>query len=565
MRKSTRAALAAILTAAITIRLSPLWSFLYWGSDTGEYLAILRNLVRTGHISTAYLGWGFTYPYFPGMFFPQAALVDPVLGGFDAPTVVSLLVPVLGALAVLPMFLLAVRVVKEDRLALFAAAFLAGANPHAYTTAHSAPATFADLLVFANLLLFLRLRTDGRAFGPLLLVSGALIVSHHLSLYFFLLMALGGLVIRGLLSPWTPNAAARREIAFVGVLIPLTFAYWFGYATTFQSILGDVNLRPGWLLFAAFGFALATAAGLIAARRRIAWRYRPRYPGFRPMAAAWAAGAFAFLVIGAVTVWVSVPGTTVRIPPDNLVYFVPLVVLISLSAAGRKVFDFERDGFGVTTWLVALLLSAGIGIAIAPHVIIPYRHLEYLLIPFAIFAAVGFFRLLDTAGIRGGKRRVALALGGALLVANCLTGIPPPSSFADWREGTIPAAIDPAYWARDHASGLFVADHHASTTLFGFGGLNATWDRAVSPFVLATPGDPYAALRSIPSPSGTADATYVWIDRDMQAGVRLHPWDPALPMDPMVLAKFDSSPFIKVFDNGYARLYWIAWGCDAAC
>ena len=32
-------------------------------------------------------------------------------------------------------------------------------------------------------------------------------------------------------------------------------------------------------------------------------------------------------------------------------------------------------------------------------------------------------------------------------------------------------------------------------------------------------------------------------------------------MDPAVVAKFDDAPFIKVFDNGYARLYWIAWGC----
>src|SRR5205814_5419346 len=82
MRKSVRAALAAILLAAIAIRLSPLWSFLYWGSDTGEYFAILQSLLRTRHVSTVYNGWGITYPYFPGVFFPQAGLVD-LAGGED--------------------------------------------------------------------------------------------------------------------------------------------------------------------------------------------------------------------------------------------------------------------------------------------------------------------------------------------------------------------------------------------------------------------------------------------------------------------------------------------------
>src|SRR2546422_11236034 len=144
MRKSTAIALAAVTLIAIAVRLLPLWSFLYWGSDTGEYLSILRALVRGGRVSTPYYGWGVTYPYFPGMFFAQAGVVD--LSGLDVPTTINLLVPVLGALAVLPMFLIGRQMTGDDRFALFAAAFLAGAIPVAYTTAHPAPATVGELL-----------------------------------------------------------------------------------------------------------------------------------------------------------------------------------------------------------------------------------------------------------------------------------------------------------------------------------------------------------------------------------------------------------------------------------
>ena len=69
MRKSVKTALAAILLAATAIRLSPLWSFLYWGSDTGEYFAILQSLLRTGHVSTVYYGWGSRTPTFPAFSF----------------------------------------------------------------------------------------------------------------------------------------------------------------------------------------------------------------------------------------------------------------------------------------------------------------------------------------------------------------------------------------------------------------------------------------------------------------------------------------------------------------
>src|SRR6266498_878031 len=181
MRKSTAIALGAIVLGAIAVRLAPLWSFLYWGSDTAEYFSTLRNLVRTGHVSTTYYGWGVTYPYFPGVFFPQAGLVE--LGGLDVPTVLNLLVPVIGAFAVVPMFLVAVRIARDDRIGLFAAAFLAGAIPHAYTTAHAAPATLGDVLALTGLVLFLRLRTDGRVLTPLRPVSGALVFALPPSLY----------------------------------------------------------------------------------------------------------------------------------------------------------------------------------------------------------------------------------------------------------------------------------------------------------------------------------------------------------------------------------------------
>src|SRR5205809_1015016 len=165
MRKSTALGLTALVLGSVAVRLSPLWSFLYWGSDTGEYFAILRDLVRTGHVSTTYDGWGVTYPYFPGMFFLQGGLAH--LSGLDLPTVLNVLVPILGALSVVPIFLIARRVTGEDRVALFAAAVLAGAIPHAYTPAHPAPATVANLRALTRLLLLLRLRADRAAWLPL--------------------------------------------------------------------------------------------------------------------------------------------------------------------------------------------------------------------------------------------------------------------------------------------------------------------------------------------------------------------------------------------------------------
>lgn len=560
MRRSVAAVLAAIVVGATALRLSPLLSYVYWGSDAGEYFAIVRVLFRTGHLSTSYDGWGVTYPYFPGMFFVQGGFVH--LGGLDVPTVLNLLVPTLGALAILPMFLLASRISGEARMALFATAVLAGAIPHVYTTAHAAPATLGDLLVVTGLLLFLRLRTDGIALVPLLMVTGTLIATHHLSLYFFVLMVLGSIFLRGLVRPWRWDAGSTREVAFGSILLGGTFAYWFGYASTFREfIITDVSIRPWWAILGLFAAGLGLFSALVFVRRWARWRYRPRYPEFRSRIAAYGFALGTILLLGLVSMVFGVPGTMFRVPALGLLYFIPLVVLISLSAVGRKFFDFLRFGLAPTAWLFALVGSATIGIVLAPRVLIPYRHMEYLLIPFAILAGAGFFYGVDLAGVARRSRTVAVTAVGVVLVTNALAGFPPEATLAGWREGTPPAALDAAYWAREHASGLIVSDHHGSTTVFGFGGLNATWDRTRAPFLPDPAMDPYAGLSGIDSPSGRKDGTYVWIDRDMQAGVRLTPWEAAAPMDPAVIAKFDAAPFIKVFDNGYGRLYWVAWGC----
>jgi len=564
VRRSTALALAAIVVAAIVIRLSPLLTSLYWGSDFGEYFGILRTLSVRGAVPTHYVGWGSTYPWFPGMFFAQDALLQ--LGGLDLPTVLNLLVPILGALAVLPLFLLTGEVLRDDRVALFVAAFVAGVMPHVYATSHTAPATLGDLLAFTALLLFVRLRRDPRVMLPLVLVTAALVTTHHLSTYFLVLMVLGTLVLRGLIRPFVWNAAARREVGYAGFLLVSTFAYWFGYAIPFRdNILVDVNVQPWWLLFVAFAGLLTLLALLVIARRRMAWRYRPRYPDLRYSLTMFGL-ALAFVYgLAAATIFGAVPGTSVALPPVVLVDFAPLLILVAFSSAGRKFFDFLSTGSATPAWFLVLSASALAGSVVATRVLIPYRHVEYLVVPVAILAGVGFFRILDLASPRRMRRMAAVAAGCALLAGNFAFAIPPPSFVAGWNESTEPMAMNGVYWADGHLAGLVAADHMASTNLFGFSGVNATWDTTVAPFFAVTFADARPGLVGVGAPSGVQNVSVVWLDQTETQGVELRVWEPAMPMSPAAIAKFGESPFIKLYDDGYAQAYWIAWGCDGTC
>ncbi|MGQ0797168.1 MAG: hypothetical protein ACT4OI_04780 [Methanobacteriota archaeon] len=563
MKRSGVFALLAILASGITIRLSPLIDYLFWGADIGEYHAILRDLAATGYVSTAYAGWGATYPYFSGVFLLQVAAVD--VGGLETGVVLNLLVPVLGAFVILPVFLLGARISGEAKVALFAAAFVGVAMPQAYSTSHTAPSTLGALLALSALLVFARIPRDPRAVVPALLVSAALVVTHHLAMYFLLILLVVSIALRGLLRA-RPVEGARRETLVLGAVVALTFAFWFGYATPFRDgILHDVDVDPWWLILAAFPVGLTFLAALVRARRRLPWRFRPRLPHLRGLVGLYV-GTLAFiLLLMAYGVVAGVPGTSVRLPPSVIVFFAPLFALLALSASGRRFTDFTRDGHVANGPILALVLSMAFGAAAAPRVIIPYRHVEYLVVFLGVMAGIGLFRMLDLGAVLLRNRAGALAAIGVLLVANGLAASPPPEIAVGWNEGGRAQALDAAYWSRSYVNGLLAADHRASTYAFGFGGINATWDASRSPFVADTFSEARDGLVDVRSPSGVKDVTFVWIDADMQRGVQLFPWEPAVPMGAEAIANFSEAPFMKVFDNGYARIYWIAWGCDGGC
>ncbi len=554
MRRSTASCLLAILALAVVLRLSPLTQFLYFGSDFGEYFQISRSLSATGHVSLDYMGWGITYPYFPGMFFP---VVGTSFGGLELGGSLSLVVPVLGAFVTVVVFLLTARFLHEDRAALIAAAFLAVAMPQAFVTAHPSPAALAELLVAVTLLLFLRLRRDARTWVLLIPLTAALIVTHHLSAYFLLVMLVLGTVASSLVAGGVPS---RSQGIYLAVLASLTFAYWFGYARTFRvAIITDVDVDPWWLPLAAFPVLVILLAVAIALRRRGPWRYRPRFPTFRHLTLVYGLGFATILVIAAASALFTIPGTAIRITPTTIVLFLPLVALISFAAAGRKPTDFARDGIAPNGWLLALVLSVAVGAFIAPRVLIPYRHVEYVVLVLAPLIGAGF-AVWSELTLRPRARGAAVAIAALLVAGGALTAVPSTDEVAGYEPGIRPAAVDTAFWAGLHVNGLVATDHRLSTLLFGFGGVGATWDRASLSLLASTFGEARPEMESVASPSGVRRVDFVAIDRDLISGVQLFPWEPVSPMPPAAQAKFLDSPYMKIFDSGFAQIYWVNWG-----
>jgi len=556
VKRSTAAALFGLTLAAILLRLAPLLRNAYWGSDFGEYFALTRELVDDGFLRLPYDGRGVTYPYFPGFFVFHGAFV---LGGIPVDAALVFLAPVVGGLSVLPLFLIAARATGDDLAGLVASAFLAVVMLHVYATSHAVPATLGDFLLLGAFLLYMGIRRSPKMLLLAVLAAFAIIVSHHLATYALILAVGGSLLLRAALDSKITLRAVRYELTFLSVVVGATLAYWLVYASKlWELILVNSPFSTGVLLGGALlGVAIVPAAILL--RARVSWRFRPKGRSFRAALIAMGLATVASVVIVGIATLGSVPGTSIRLTPLHVAVFAPTLAFLAFSAAGRRSMDFSREGTDETGWFMALVLSVAVGGALAPTVLIPYRHLEYLAIPVAVMVGAGV-RWLSLGADDPAKRFTVVGIVGILVASSAAVSVPPPAAMAGFDEGTGAPSATAALWVRENAGGLVAGDHRLSSILFGFAGVDATWDREVRFWHVNNLTEALGFMGSVPLRDRSAAIDWIVIDGSLRRGLQTSPFDPALPLLPAEEAKFFGGPFHKVYDSGTVQVYFVNWG-----
>ncbi len=586
LQLATVVLLAGLAVLLVALVLEPYLSYAAFGSDTGEYYYLTSQLVTTGALphGAAYGGWGTAYPDFPGIFLLAGGAAQAMsVGTFSA---LGVVIPAVSVLSVLPLFLLFRRLYPNDHIALLASAISSVAMPRLFSLAHPAPLALGDFLAVAALWMLIESRHDVRWYAVLAPTSAALIVTHHLSSYFFVVSALGGIVF---LELWRPGLWSRRfptrEFGFIAAFATATFGFWFYGTSEFVSKV----LLPGLGQSAAVGFLAFEALALVVVACSAAvvrWRReRPRSsrPWVRLPTDASVIRDLTIIAVGvfvgaAALLFIPLPGTSQHTQPSAILWFSPVLILGVFGAGSRKALTPSRLAPFALAWLGALGLSAGAMLAFAivgpvsPHLSVltdlsatlaPDRHVEYLFLPLGLLMAVGAARFVARVGEHGGRRAIVAASLAVVVVvaANAAIVYPPQADFGGFEEGLTHG--DAALWMWVGVAlppGVTVAsDHRLSSFLFGFDGLRATWVTTPALFT----GTSWAAARAelnasgVPNPATAAPIEFVALDAVMLHGVALNPADLALPMTGAALAWFGLPGFVPVYENGPQVVYLV--------
>ncbi|HTS32992.1 MAG TPA: hypothetical protein VMI55_03520 [Thermoplasmata archaeon] len=580
VRPEVAVLLTGVAVLLVFVALEPYLSFAMFGSDSGEYYTLTAALLATGHIphGAAYAGWGSAYPDFPGIYLLAGA--GSAALGISAFSGLTILVPTVAVLSVFPLFLLFRRLYPHDLTALLGASLASVAMPRLFTLAHAAPASLGDLLAVASLWMFLESRREVRWYLPLALTGGALIVTHHLSTYFFVLGALGGLL---LLELWRPGLWSHRfptrELVFLGSFVTATLLFWF-YGT--YSFVSKV-LLPGLAHSSLVGFGALEGAGLLAVvvagvlihlrRRRFAprraWVRLPTDRSIVRDAALLAVGIFGGI---AVLLVVPLPGTTQTTAPLAILWFAPVLLLAVLCAGSRRLLTTSRLGPFALTWLgilaisaVGTLLASELGSSLQGFVeaIPPSRHAEYLLIPVGLLGAVAAGRLVARIDHRAGRRAATAAVLGlvVLVAANAAIVYPPQAYLGGFQEGLTHG--DAALWmwvgVAAPPTWTVASDHRLSSVIFGVDGNPTTWTTTPVLFTgnASQAAEAYAELRSSGTPYTLRPIDLVAVDSVMYAGVALNPSVLAAPLSPAAIAWLSEAPFVPLYEDGQNVVYLV--------
>jgi len=410
--------LIIITGLAIIIRSIPAWIHAAWGCDFGIYFGITKTIAETKVLFPSYTGWGSSYNEFPVLYLIN--VFAHWVTGLDIIIIMPKLAPIFGGLSVFIFYFVARELTDTKKIALVASLFFAFLPFHVYQTSHASPLTFGHFFTMLSLFFFIKYRKKNKYFIPLIISTILLIMSHHLTTYFYLITIIGIIFVENVSQKnWT--LTLRKDI-FITVLTSLMiFSYWAFVAKTIYERsmamfkIGSIHIEPIFIVIS-FYILFAFLFKIIKLLRRfneflikkhekpsqnnikrviinIIWTFYPFVKKEWPKSKNRIAKFFLIFVIlfGLMTFFsiVDMPWLGFTLTFESILYALPLLIAIVFGIIGFRYTGYDNKGFFIRGWILALTISFVIMLATNNTTFFPHRHPEYIMAPLSITIVYG--------------------------------------------------------------------------------------------------------------------------------------------------------------------------------
>ncbi len=408
-----------IITAiAIIVRAIPAWTNAAWGSDFGIYFGLTKDFIKTGELYNPYYGWGSTYNFFP-VLYSISGLIH-ILSGIDIITVMTNIAPIMGGLTVLVIYFLVYELLKSRKIAILSALFLSVLPFHVYQLSHAAPLTMGHFFMVLSLYFFVKFRQKTIYIYPLFISTILLIMSHHLTTYFYLI----SLVFITFFENASLNQNRKKiriDIFYLLSTSVLVFSYWAFIATpVYEGFMSrGINLFGVplgsnltlllffALIFLSFGlanFVRKFSKYLINERKKwkekdsknLIWflyRLSPfikkEEPTRKSRIYLFTIALISYIVTLLIFINIPLPWQGFSLTVEAIILITPFLIALAFALTGFRYTSKYKNGFFIRGWIFGLLFSLLYAMISNNTQLLPHRHFEYLMYPIAILTVLG--------------------------------------------------------------------------------------------------------------------------------------------------------------------------------
>ena len=384
--------LIVITVTAIILRSLPAWTNAAWGCDFGIYYGLTNSLVDNQELFNPYYGWGGSYQYFPVLYAITGAAHW--ITGLDILTIMPKIAPIFGGLSVMLFYFVVYELLGDRKKALISSLFFAVMPFHVYQTSHASPLTIGHFFMMLSIYFFIKFRQDARFITPLFISTILLIMSHHLTTYFYLVSLIFIVFVENASKKeWTPSL--KKDVLYILAASGLIFSYWIFIATpVYDSFMRSgfsvwiININSSYTIIL-FYMLFISMFGIVWLKRRLnLFIVREKPTAKSAIIKFFLTMTICLTAMGIFSV-VKLPWTNFSFTPLSIIYSLPLILIFAFGVAGFRYTRFIQNGSFVRGWLLAILISFVYGLLTNSSAILPHRHFEYIMAPLCIISIFG--------------------------------------------------------------------------------------------------------------------------------------------------------------------------------
>ena len=407
--------LLIITIFAILIRSIPTWFYSAWGTDFGIYYSITIEFLDKKNPFYEYPAvWGSSgYGSFPMLY--TIILIAHTFTGLPPQKLLLLVPPIIGGLCVVPLYFIAYEVTANRKIALLSAILLAINPIHMFQTSMPYLLTVGHLFMLISMYFFIKWLKDDRYIWYLIPSSIALLLSHHLTNYMFII-SLVGITFFGGIYGYISKPIAKKSFFFIIPFTIITIAYWILRVPGMPSFISSPfhHLFP-WYVIAAMGIGFLFLLYFITMKISLT----PKHTLFKKLERMKNSAIFVISLSISMGILIAIAVVALHgyyIPPISIIYSIPFMLTMGFMGVGlTKLYKYHDSFYLLGSWLLTIVISMIVGL-ITWSSLEPWRHIEYLMEPLSIIGALGIYIIFKSDVFKkvSVKRRILVTLGSPI-------------------------------------------------------------------------------------------------------------------------------------------------------